>query len=51
MERGDFHTGFRWGKAEGKNQLEDIAVDGRIILKWILKKWDWLHVLNWWGLG
>ena len=27
------------GKAEGKNHLEDPGVDGRIILRWILK-WD-----------
>jgi hypothetical protein len=26
------------GKTEGKDHLEDKSVDGRIILKWILKK-------------
>ena len=34
------YTGFRWGNLRGKNHLEDPGVDGRIILKWILKKWD-----------
>ena len=28
------------GKPEGRNYLEERGVDGRIILKWICKKWD-----------
>jgi hypothetical protein len=27
-------------KPEGKRHLEDPGVDGRIILRWILGKWD-----------
>jgi len=28
------------GKPEGKGHLEDPDVDGRIILRWIFRKWD-----------
>jgi len=28
------------GKLEGKNHLGDQGVDGKIILRWIFKKWD-----------
>ena len=33
------YTGFLVGKAEGRNHLEDPSVDGRIILRWIFRKW------------
>jgi hypothetical protein len=29
------------GKPERKNHSEDLGVDGRIILKWILRQWFW----------
>jgi len=28
-----------FGKHVGKKHLEDLAVDGRIILSWIFRKW------------
>ena len=28
------------GKPEGKDHLGDPSVDGRIILRWIFRKWD-----------
>jgi len=33
------------GKPEGKRQLGDPGVDGRMILRWILRKWVVLHRL------
>jgi len=34
------HTGFWWGHLREGHHLEDVDVDGRIILKWVFKKWD-----------
>jgi hypothetical protein len=30
-------------KPKGKDQLENPGVDGRLILKWIFRKWMWRH--------
>ena len=29
-----------WGNLKERNDMEDPAVDGRIILRWILRNWD-----------
>jgi hypothetical protein len=31
---------FRWGYPRERDRLEDQGVDGRIILRWIFRKWD-----------
>jgi hypothetical protein len=33
----------RWGNLRKRNHLEDPGVDGRIILRWIFRKWDVRH--------
>jgi hypothetical protein len=35
--RGEVHTGFWWGNLKKRDYLEDLGVEGRIILKWIFK--------------
>jgi hypothetical protein len=37
----------RWGNLRERGHLIDLGIDGRIILKWIFKKWDWV---KWSGL-
>jgi hypothetical protein len=34
-----------------RDYLEDPGVDGRIILRWIFRKWDVRHGLDWSGSG
>ena len=34
------HTGFWWGNLREGDHLEDSGVDGRIIVKLLLEKWD-----------
>jgi hypothetical protein len=36
----EVHTGFWSGDLREGDHLGDPRVDGRIILKWIFKKWD-----------
>jgi hypothetical protein len=43
---GEVHTGFWWGDLKERDNLEELGVDERIILKWIFKKWDGGHGLD-----
>ena len=39
-------TGFWWGNLRVRDHLGDPGIDGRIILKWIFRKW-YVGVLDW----
>jgi hypothetical protein len=34
------HTGFWWGYLRERDYLEDLGVDGRIILTWVFNMWS-----------
>ena len=42
------HTGFWWGNLRERGHLEYPDIDGRIILRWIIRKWvggmDWIDL-------
>jgi hypothetical protein len=58
MGRGEVHTDFCWGNLKERGDLKGLGVDGRILLKRILNKWDggmgWIDVSEdrdrWWAL-
>jgi hypothetical protein len=41
-ETGELHIQIRYGDLMDKDHLEDLGVDGRIILKWMFKTLDGL---------
>jgi hypothetical protein len=50
MGRGEVNTGFRCGGLREIYQLDDPGVDGRVILKWILRHWIGGRGMDWSGL-
>jgi len=47
MGRREVYTWFWWGNLRERNRLEDQDIDGKIILRWIFRKWN---VGEWTGL-
>jgi len=40
MGAGEAYGGFWWGNRRKTDHWGDPGVDGRIILRWIFRKWD-----------
>ena len=38
--RGEAYAGVWWGNLRERDHCGDADVDGRIILRWIFRKWD-----------
>ena len=43
---GEAYTGFWWENLRERDRLGDPGVDGRIILRWIFRKWD-VGAIDW----
>jgi hypothetical protein len=48
--RGEVCTGFFWGSLRERDHWEDPNVDGRIIFRGILRKWEGVVRNRWSGL-
>jgi hypothetical protein len=49
-ERGEVCTGCWWGSLRERDHWRDPDVDGRIILRWIFRKWEGIVGTGWSGL-
>jgi hypothetical protein len=41
--RGQLHKGIWWRNVRERDPLEDTGIDGRIILRWVFRKWNEGH--------
>jgi hypothetical protein len=41
--KGEVCTGFWWGSLRERDHWGNPDVDGRIILRWIFRKWEWVE--------
>jgi len=39
-ERGEACTGFWWGNLRERDHWRDPGANGRMVLRWIFRKWD-----------
>jgi hypothetical protein len=46
MGRGEVYTGLWWGNPRERAHLKDPIADGRIILRWIFRKFYEAHTLD-----
>jgi hypothetical protein len=44
-EKGKVQTGFWWGNLRERHNLDEPDSDGRIILRWIFRKWAWTGLI------
>jgi len=35
------YIGFWWGNLRDRDHLEDLGIDGSVILRWIFRKWGY----------
>jgi hypothetical protein len=45
--RGEVCTGFWWGNPRERDDWGDPDIDGRIILRWIFRKWEEVVGTGW----
>jgi len=46
LGREEMHAGFWWGNLRERDHLEDPGIDGRIMLRWVFRKWDGGHGMD-----